>query len=316
MRKKIIVFALVTCMLLAFSACSHSINIEASDVDNSYNNIRANLTAELVQIEDKLYFDYQKRIGETKLYKISENNTKKLDEDISLDFVYQGTILNPYTNPITCYDETTGGFDVYNNIKYSDGITPETACVINGTIYFDYGNTLYRYNGTAFETVATEKDLGLHKLSLSEIYIGDEEIYYYQKTGEMTTLYKYNTISNNIEAFDIGRHDLRNVIAQDNCVYFLDELSLYKADFTDKTVTELFADEKAAVDCYNVCSEIVVAANANGVYISDKGKEFKIISDDPARSLYILDSKYVYYIKTEGELMRVTRDGKTKEQVF
>ena len=47
-----------------------------------------------------------------------------------------------------------------------------------------------------------------------------------------------------------------------------------------------------------------------------KGKEIKIISDDPARSLYILDSKYVYYIKTEGELMRVTRDGKTKEQVF
>ena len=59
-------------------------------------------------------------------------------------------------------------------------------------------------------------------------------------------------------------------------------------------------------------------SDEQGIYVSEfqNDSTFKKISDDEALNIYFLDSQYIYYIKQEGVLMRVLRDGSKTEKVF
>ena len=59
-------------------------------------------------------------------------------------------------------------------------------------------------------------------------------------------------------------------------------------------------------------------SDEQGIYVSEfqNDSTFKKISDDEALNIYFLDSQYIYFIKQEGVLMRVLRDGSKTEKVF
>lgn len=316
--KRIICFGLLICFIFISTSCSKSVVIEKTDVDNLYNNRIVNISTELVQVKDKLYYHYRNRFGVSQKYEIGNGYSKKAANDLPLDYVYHDMFLNPKTNPISYYDE-----DIHDAVikEIPKDFSPNNCEVIHDTIYFDTADSIVFYDGNEIKPFVTAKELGIDSICLDNAYINESDVYYLysEPKTEQSTIYKYNTVSKDKQSIDIGTGFYYNVIGIGNIVYYMKEGVLYQSDIDSKSSTVLAPQtQDSYISAFNICDGFMCVSDEQGIYVSDLQNEsgFKKISDDEAFNIYFLDSQYIYYIKQEGVLMRVLRDGTKAEKVF
>lgn len=324
---KKIFFFFVICVLNVFPSCSRSIDVSTSidiptsDIDNRYNNVKANLSSKLAQIGNKLYYRYDNRFGISGVYEITEGQVKKLKDDICLNFVFHEKFLNVNTNPISYYEDEEDKSDTAYVCEISADSHPNYFEVTHDNLYYCTDVEIYCYDGTAFKVLASAKDFGIQTISSGETYILNNEIYFLnceERNGTVNSkVYRYHTLSKKLDSIDLGACMPDNMVAQGDTVYYLDDLSLYRVDFLSKAITKVtpFTQDNV-IDCFNVCDDCICVGNADGVFLSNNQKDFRKISDDKAYDIYFLDSRFIYYITDDGVLMRVTREGTVKEKVF
>lgn len=318
MKKRFLFISIFLCLLFVFSSCSSSVNISFSNIDNSYNNSIANYTSEVAQIDDKVYYHYRNRYGDSALYEIKSNHVAKLDEDVSLNCVYDGHFLklNTDTNTITYLDKKS---DENVVCKIPKGISPHNFLVINGDICFDTDQEIYRYNGRDFHLIVKAEKIGLKSINLYNAYIDGNTIYYLSidEKFNKSTFIKYNCDSEELKTIVIDNGIVTRFLEHEDCVYYQADSSWCILDFANMKISDVLINgQNSYIDCLNVFGNCMCVCDGEGVYLSENRNEFIKISDDAASSIYFLDSEYIYYTTHENDLMRVTHDGTKKEKVF
>lgn len=324
MKKATCCYFIIIILSTLLSSCSpNSLSeIELSNINNAYNNSKVNLTSDLAQIEDKLYYRYRNSFGAYDIYLISNSETKKIDINLSLDSIYNNTLLNTNNRPITYFDEKMGRYLNYENINLPNDFSYYDVCVCCDNIYFDSSNGFYRYNNETLE-LWVDKSKIEDEISFRNTFICGDFLYYiFQNAEEKTYICRYDSKTDKTEKFNIG--DLRivsSVLANEKCAYFLaDSGPLYKVDFTDKSLQKVFDSDLGMLE-FNLYKETICVAvqsgtDTAGIFVSENNSEFKKISNKDATALYILDEKYIYFIADNGNLYRVNIDGSKSEKIF
>ena len=314
------------CIVLTMSACAgfgaDQIEIKPATVNNAYNNSKSTQDCpDLAQIGDKIYYHYHNRFGAHDDYVIGNGYSKKLKTEGRLDLnnLYQGRLLDVSTNPITEYRSDTNEWIPCDDIKLPDDLSHYRVSVCNDTLYLETYEELYRYTGSAFQKWVTSEELGV-RISLSEMYIDGDIIYYHKETENTDSFCRYDTTSKQTDEIDVGDVSIvAGFIAHNDCLYFLDNNKvLYRVDFNDKKATSMFEAGGGSL-LLNMCGDtlcIAVQFVDEGIYLSKQNGAFEKISDVDADELYLLDDSYVYYTAEEGKLYRLTVDGRKTERVY
>ena len=304
-----------------------TVEIKSTTIDNSYNNTKVTQGSYLAQIDDRLYYHYENTLGEKSDYIITNNHYEKSDENLVYDFIYDGQLLDMSSVPFKRFDSITGKYSVYDRIQIPTELKDYSSAVCNGTLFLESEKDIYRYNGKTFELWATWDEIGRKgRKALYDVYIDGDCIYYSEsdEENEKTTIYQYNNATKKIESLETKLISPSALIENDGCVYYeLMSGALYKADFNNKTVKQVF-DDTAMIWSINMYKDTVclcVESDDSGIYVSEKNGNFKKICDfsglvNIPNELYIVDETYFYYIVNNGYLYRVTRDGSQTEQVF
>ena len=212
----------------------------------------------------------------------------------------------------------------YNGFEIPNEISHYTPYIINGNLFLDTEKIIYCYNGKSFEEWARWTEAGKENGNLGESYIDKDYLYYFTEVSDNNTnLCRYNVVTKKVDTIESANVTIfTGFVAHNDSMFFLSESGpLYKADFTDKSLTNIFDSGMMSFNIFddNIYVSVQTEDESGGIYISESGADFKKISDKGANSLYILDDKYVYYTEAmndEGHLYRVTIDGQTTEKVF
>lgn len=279
--KRITCFMLLICYVCILSSCSQSVKIENSVIDNLYHNRKVNISTELVQIKDKLYYHYRNRFGDPQNYEIGSDCTKKAANDLPLDYVYHDSFLNPNTNPISYYDKNIDDVVIKEIPK---DFSPNNCEIINNTIYFDTADSIVFYDGNEIKPFVTAKELDMDSICLDNAYINGNDVYYLysEPQTEQSTIIKYNTISKEKQSIDIGTGFYYNVIGIGNIVYYMKEGVLYQFDLDSKTTAVLAPQtQDSYISAFNICDGFICVSDEHGIYVSDSQNEngFQKISD-------------------------------------
>ena len=225
-----VLFFIPYCILFNTSYFNR-INIQDNNNNNfNYNNDIANIGSDLIQIDNKLYYNYVN--GECLkygTYEIGSYITRRVNWDgfsvspqnIRLSEVYKGKILDSWAKSDSYFIDSEGinpfiedgkyingdiiieYFD-FSNKTYKEYITiknPEkyilqpSFTVIGETIYFYSKDcSLYLYDGESIKLVADIKDLESRDFYLqTKGYISNSQIYYQGYIDNKLYIYCYNT---------------------------------------------------------------------------------------------------------------------------
>ena len=303
---------------------SSQIHVEQSDINNTYTNSKLYLQPNLAQVKDKLYFNpsVDSEYGDF-TYEISDSITSIL-ERTSLISVYNDKLTNLFPDPILYYDCESKKFVPCDSLNIPEGFVSIHSEATNDTIYFLSMEGVFRYRNSEFKQLIKVNNDDELIIVLNPHFI-DENDYYYlgEGRGWQSIFYHYNYEDKTTEELPVDMIDIDCFAEYDNCIYFISEFTenptLFKADFNNKVVTELY---KANGDLnFSMLGDTLCVSNHNagdqtGVYISEKGSEFKKLSEANANEVYILDEKYIYYSTDSGNLYRITIDGQITEKVF
>lgn len=343
-----IMFLTLAGMMFSFSACAFnrttSVIIEPTNVKNDYNNSKTTVSSLVVQIGDRLYYDYFTNSGMTPdgIYEISDGQCKKILSRSKryLDSVYKGEFIDIDYNSgqVTYLDRESGKPQPYDGIKIPDNIGEFSYTICDDVVYLGTGDAVYRQTENGFEKWISSEDFSETKY-IHVAYIDGDNVYYvegdeyvqtddgeygahfeYVGNGEYK-ICRYNVKTKKTTKIDLGEMMIITPIQEHNdAVYFLSESApLYKADFKTNTVTKIFDDNSGSNEFVLFEDKIYVAGHVEnlGIHVSeDEGKTFKKISDAYAYSVFAVDDRYVYYTDENSNLYRVTVDGTKTEKVF
>lgn len=225
------------------SVSFHKITLKSTNVNYSYQNDKVNTGSKLVQIGDKLYYNYMnENILKSGLYEISADVTKRIDWGgisllpayaTSVSTTYNGIILdevlystesytddsddNPllYNYEVLCgdfiikkYDVERNSFSDYLTIKNPDKIKLyQNFSVVDDTIYlYSIDNGIYRYENNSLKKVFDAQKLNFHSVDMSySSYINKNMIYYPNQDNDIMSICRYDMDTQKVvDEFTIG----------------------------------------------------------------------------------------------------------------
>lgn len=354
--KKIIAVILFCCLAAGCTVQTKNnntmISVKESVVDNRYNNSCAGTGVKLIQIGDKLYYNYNNsdsinygtyEISSNECRRIHWNGVQENPVNLSLEYFYKNKIFNDsIINDIgeeEYYDVETESFKPCNlipNFKSPDGLSyyrffagDDIYCATDKTIYKSLGDNQY----TVF---AAKDDLNCEELaSLPEpFYIQGKYLYYETLIKDDFYLCRYDTENKKIvnkipytslinESMPDATYGLsmNKLIADSDNVYLvLDGHALLFFDLVNNSV-EKITDPNSTL-CMNYYNNTlyygVMHEKNSGLYRVDCSKMSKAekIYDKGVCSIYILDDEYVYFTDFDENLYRIKNDTKKVEVVF
>lgn len=225
------------------SVSFHKITLKSTNVNYSYQNDKVNTGSNLVQIGDKLYYNYMnENILKSGLYEISADVTKRIDWGgisllpayaTSVSTTYNGIILddvlystesytddsddNPflYNYEVLCgdliikkYDVERNSFSDYLTIKNPDKIKLyQNFSIVDDTIYlYSIDNGIYRYENNSLKKVFDAQKLNFHSVLMSySSYINKNMIYYPNQDNDIMSICRYDMNTQKVvDEFTIG----------------------------------------------------------------------------------------------------------------
>ena len=225
------------------SVSFHKITLKSTNVNYSYQNDKVNTGSNLVQIGDKLYYNYMnENILKSGLYEISADVTKRIDWGgisllpayaTSVSTTYNGIILddvlystesytddsddNPflYNYEVLCgdliikkYDVERNSFSDYMTIKNPDKIKLyQNFSIVDDTIYlYSIDNGIYRYENNSLKKVFDAQKLNFHSVLMSySSYINKNMVCYPNQDNDIMSICRYDMNTQKVvDEFTIG----------------------------------------------------------------------------------------------------------------
>ncbi|MBR1482551.1 MAG: hypothetical protein IJ598_06245 [Ruminococcus sp.] len=315
------------------------ISITSEQISHNYHNTIANRSSSLIQIDDKLYYNYRNgdsfRYG---TYEITDSTTKRVywegpalsPRNISLDNVYHGQIAED----IETYLNTSTGSLYHVDSGIPQELKPNHSFVVNDVWYFyTLGNNpeLYRMNGDKPELFVSADTLGEPEIPF-KMYIDDSFIYYVSNMQniENNGIARYSLKSG--EAQSIYPDELKNIenalssisclFARNGKAYYLTNYnSIFETDF-ESGVTKLLYHSDDYISSVNMLDDTLFFSEDSengGIYALSvtNGTIEELLSQRAGiKELYLLDWEYVYYNDYNENLFRIHRKTKEIERVF
>lgn len=321
-----------------FFETDNNICIEKSNVNNESNNNSANgMSADIVQLGDKLYINdfedkgdsYRNTIIELTTHKtryIYSENFKKEDQNISflgLNNTLDNRIL--LSADSDTYLDTSNGKLIESNNSYSPGYGQYDSFTENNIRYFYNLERLYKYENNKYSLLIDAKKQGLEWLSFEPgtLYISKSDIFYQEYKNNKLFICRYNilgkTVTKKYEAVKKADRSttVRNIICDGNKVFYIYDkydkkakLNRYYLSCLDLETSEVKIVYESP--CYliaNVYDGIVylsISGDSNKTSIGEKGLykiEYKTnrkpekIYDGEPDGIYIFDDTYINFVE-------------------
>lgn len=251
--------------------------------------------------------------------------------------------LNPYklispaglkSGQITYFDRETYEYEPYYNFPF----TPTDDLfyyfqIKNNQIYYmanaNYENRIYDDETNSLYLLENNKLKLLIERISNVYYIDDEKIYYFlSKTDSESILMLYDIKTEQTKELltvQTPIQKISTIIVDHNTLFYYNYEAIFKIDLNKLSIEEYFANSCCnGFNYYN--QEIFVSvgsdenpkdSNKNGLYIinTETNIQTKIYSK-AVDDIYILDPIWIYFTDNNANLYRITRNGKTVEEVF
>lgn len=306
------------------------------------NNISANIGANILKLDDSLYFYtfnenldtevYEYKSGQPKII-YSEPKPSAFDDNTRFSFyhILNGKILRT-ANSDTYFDTETGRM-IESSKNYSPDNKKYMSFINNNQRYFSDLQSLYKYDDGEYKQLLTNKVLNIDYLPLdSGFYYLEEPYFYYQKNVDGKVFicrYDINKkdIVNEIEVLDTKDkyESVLNIIADNNYVYFVFENILYQVNLKSKNIEKLFETDGRIIA--NYCENklfigVSSSKSQNGLYIIDleQDKKTEKIYDREVNGVYLFDKEYVYIDSYSDDdnyfIYRIAMEEEKIEKIF
>ena len=349
MKKLRVILLITICIAIISTIVCYiflSIPIGKCKVDGDIIENSSYFPGALARIDDKLYYNYYGNVFNSGVYEISENETNKIQSaDLSAfipSFIIDLPEFIPYENElilhqgleISTYDIKTKNSSLLmaNDIYYSYEIM-----VFEGKAYLYKDNKLYRYKDGDFEHLHTFDKKVLNYC------VFDNVVYYAVKSADVIDIYKTKLGSNISDHItQLPNEYIANILVDENYIYithcnFDNSLrKILQVNIINSKVSVIYENNLISPESIKENSEVVglssnISTYYNGnIYYGNNSKNkykglyvyneltqsSKKLIDNNVRELYIIDSKYIYFVDNNDTLYRITQDGKSLEKVF
>lgn len=298
---------------------SNNLVITPSNVDNSQNNLTANGSCSVVNVNGKLYIGKINENNDYQIYEVQTGTTRLIYEEpketwsinsMYLNNVLDGKLLQSASSELYLNPET-GQFEGLR-INHSPGFD-YNGFVIENTRYFCNSQKLYKYQSGLNQLLLTADDLNMNYLPMNygSFYIKDDYFYFgktiYGDKKDESYICRYDLSTKELKSIslsDIGikNEDVKNLLFNDEELYFVAEKTLYSYNFSTAKVKKIFeaGDSHLVVNYYN--NKLYIGAgysdtvdNKNGLYMIDliSDKTSKLYNGNVSE-VHIIDDEYVY----------------------
>lgn len=330
----LIILSVFALWMLIKPKAHFDISIKPCENNNTYHNTLANGTSSLVQIDDKLYYNYRNGDGlRYGTYEITESMTRRVywegpalsPRNISLDNVYDGQIAED----IETYLDILTGEKIHVDSVIPQELSPNHSFVVNDVWYFytlDNNQELYRMNGEKPELLVSADTLGEPEMPF-EMYIDDSFIYYVSYHDGLCKFSldsgsRQSILPDELTHIENALSTIRCLFAKDGRVYYLvDSTDIYETDFNRETTTLLYhSDDNISsinmLDDTLFFSDDAISGSIFSLSVTNRTKESLPTKCGKVNEIYLLDKDYVYYNDYHENLFRINRKTKEIEIVF
>lgn len=325
----------VFALWILFKPKAHfDISIKPSEINNAYHNTLANGASNLVQIDDKLYYNYRNgdslRYG---TYEITESMTRRVywegpalsPRNISLDNVYDGQIAED----IETYLDISTGEMIHVDSVIPQELNPYYSFVVNDVWYFNTlgdHQELYRMQDDRPQLVVSADTLGESEIPLIRC-IDDSFIYYVSYHDGLCKFSldsgsKQSIFPEELTHIENALSTIRCLFAKDGSIYYLvDSTDIYETDFNSETTTLLYHSDDY-ISCINLLddtlffSDDAISGSIFSLSVTNRTKESLPTKYSKVNEIYLPDKEYVYYNDYHENLFRINRKTKEIEKVF
>ena len=331
----ILTMAVVVALIAnAFVVPKTAVDVSGNIVDNDYNNYLT--SGNLVRIDDKLYYNYEKNDFCHGLIEISSEGSKRIDWDgvtiLQTDHKthpirkYDGKLLSHKhydKNTITIFNFKTEKFEENESLNSIPESRLEFFKTDKGIVYITYD---IHSADNDMAIYANSKQSILADDSVSGFAVVGDDIYYSQSHIDegvwSDKIKKYNLIDESYtEICDLSVYLPSNIFVENNILifdsYYADNQNgLYKIDldFPNEVETVYLGD---SMKRYNVFENKIYIATEKGVICHDlETNESISLCDKYAEECYLVDDKWVYFKGKRSSLWRVAQDGSIVEKVY
>lgn len=318
----------VTVFLAAMFMSKNSVEIQESQIDNTYNNMISNsFSPGFVQLKNTLYFNHLSKLGLNEgTYIIEKGKLEKIDDRI----IYLGDVLNNKlldlsSEPVMYFDISTKKFQPLTDTTLPTISENDDVKIIKNKFYSITNSTLFIFDENQWKKMVDNGDLGISgdMFLWSNLYLDGDFIYYTNYTDEASEVCRYNCVKKIIERFpcDLGTEQHNMFFVYKDCICILCSLNtIKKIDTNTNKVTTLFEAQTGTVtmNCYqeNVYFSVSSHDDEKGFYWIDKSGKVTKITDTEVGNINIVDEDYVYFNDMNFSLYRVKLSDLSLEKIF
>lgn len=295
-------------------------------VDNDYNNRICSSSEDLVQIHNRLYYNYARNYCNYGTYEISENGIRRIFWD-GFDLLRDEIPINPIRKHneqliMFCREDTFAKRFLFEQNKFEITNYPYIALnfqAVNNEIYYtghSQGDFKLYVLKDGQESLVLDKDVSM------SFYCYENIIYYVTKNkdGRTFELWTYDIINEKDELFAKLEHNFTNFLIEDNCIFAeRDDSTVVRIDLqqpSGKIVEDcIFSDEK--VEAINAWNKKIYICTKSGLFQYDiDSKKTVTLYDYSAFGCYIVDGYWLYFVDKNSALWRIPQNGGKAEKVF
>lgn len=318
-KQRILIILFFTIYALIISGCTETAKSFDSQVAN---NEFANYLAggNMAYFNNTLYLVYNSgnhvNIG---TYKITNNGAENILDTSDIDYIFQSPNLYQYNNQLYSTRSSDGSILKYD--KENQLFTNSELDIKNNsdTVYINDDLLVWNSDSDGTLNVRYKNNECILNLQSKTFYVVDKTVYF---IDSKSWLYSYN-----VEKGD-GKGEFITELNNDNLEYigycdsyfyysnFGNNLADYKTGLYcysfDENKTELILDKEiCGLNSYN---NILYIATTDGIYTAN-GKNCTKFSDIKTKEIYILDTQWIYTNDNNGNILRISVDGKTTEKI-
>lgn len=344
--KPIELFILASCALLYLGirfACMDRVKVTGSIVDNDYNNCIAG--ANLIRIGDELYYNYNRGVVSHGLFKINKYGSKCIE---SVPFYYYSA-LNGWVYPIRkfndlliqgqfywgtnyYYDVEGKDFNPFYLVEGNDDYSTLNFRELNGSILYAADNkdedAMYSGINIMKYSEGTTQKLIPYDECRNIVYFCEDKVYYTAFDSDGHTQIRVASIdgSTNDLVYTVENPYISPCfMVEENYVVYVShvdwEYFLYKIDLSKQVkepeiVGELpdFDPTSNYFNCYD--GKVYLVSDFGLIKFDLESNDQEILYDGVTKECYILDDTWIYFVKGNRSLWRITQDGQDLEKVY
>ena len=315
-------FAIVL-LITVFLQSKNSVEISGNVIENQ------NYNYNLLRIDDKLYYNYEKSQSNHGLIEISEKSSKKIFWNgyhplasprklLSIIKNYDDKLVTANDNgDILVYNYITKKVEEHEYLNSIPGISMYFQQVGDEIVYSVYNaskdsDTVFIYNESSREVIAENV--------VTDFVVVGNDIYYAKNGADESReeLRRYN-ISNKTDDLIAYLVDyfVYSIYVENNTVVFNACNGVYKINLnsSSKAVDTIYEDAGACVYATYNNKAYIVKDNRLVCHdlVSSKNTE---LCNSYAEECYIVDDMWIYFRGKNSSLWRVTQDGSIVERVY